>query len=52
MNIVVSRDADSYFKLHNITSREWSHYCWNQYNLQTGDIVYYEGNLIGYIKQY
>jgi hypothetical protein len=48
MKVVVSNNADEYFKEHNITSKEWVNYCAKLYSLKPGDIVFYEGNTIGY----
>ena len=49
--IVVSENANEYFKIHNITANGWTEYAYRTFNLKDGDHVFYEGNSIGYIKK-
>lgn len=48
--VIVSENANQYFKDFGITSHEWIQYCAKSFNLQSGDIVFYEGSTIGYVK--
>ena len=49
MKTIVSKEAHQYFQLNNITSQEWITFCRDKFNLKINDIVFYEGNTIGYI---
>ena len=46
--IIVSENALEYFQANGITSKEWVDYCAEKYDLKSGDMVFYEGNKIGY----
>lgn len=50
MKNIVSKNAEKYFKDNNITSIEWINFCQKEFNLVNGDVVYYERNEIGYMK--
>jgi len=47
-DVIVSEDAEKYFNENKINSKEWIEYCRKKYDLVEGDIVFYEGNKIGY----
>ena len=50
--IVVSK-ADEFFKLHGIKNgKEWNKFAIKRYNLKEGDLVYYEGNMCGFEREY
>jgi hypothetical protein len=49
-SIIVSKDANCFFEEHCISSKEWPLFAQNAFDLKPGDVVFYEGNLIGYRK--
>ena len=51
ITIVISEQASEYFEEKGITSKEWIKYCQETYKLESGDVVFYEGSNIGYIKK-
>lgn len=51
MKIILSYDAISYFAINNITPAYLTEYIIARYDLKHNDVVFHEGNLIGYEKR-
>lgn len=46
--VIVSEDAKNYFKDNGINEQEWKMFCVKKFDLKRNDVVFYEGNMIGY----
>lgn len=49
--IIISTDAEKYFKEHNVNRENVAHYIANKYNLVHNDEVFLEGNVLGYRRK-